>query len=359
MGKLVITGIGMVTPIGTGREEIWSSLERGYSGIRRPSRFSFSRDIYCGEINVPDFDGCIRDKRFRRAASISQFALAAAAFAMGEAGIEGNRIDDTALVMGVTHGALGYAQQLHKDLIERGADAISPIHFSESVPNAPAGNVSICFGIKGPVNTIIGGPEGAIKSLMTACRILAEGGAKRALIVTSEELNALSLTCYTRLGFTGLSEGAGAAVIENEEAATGLLPYCSITGMASECNPSNPNAALGNSINCCLDMAGLCTRDVDLVMTDQKAPIDLFLKGVPAGSIIPFTGNAFVVSVFWDILLSAMAIKKDTIPHTLIKGTAVPEHINNVMVCTSDRYGSAAAILLSGSKINRDESLFP
>ena len=184
--------------------------------------------------------------------------------------------------------------------------------------------------------------------MMTACRMLAGGAAERAVVVAAEELNELSLSYHTRLGYPFMSEGAGALVIEKEDALRDSSPYCFIAGMASECNPSSPDAALGNSIMRCLDMAKLRTSDIDLVMADEKVTDNHFIERVPIGSIIPSAGNAFAVSVLWDMLLSAMAIKEGAIPRTIIRnGAAVPVRLDNAMICTADRKGSAGAIILS------------
>ncbi|MGO9614601.1 MAG: beta-ketoacyl synthase N-terminal-like domain-containing protein [Dissulfurispiraceae bacterium] len=347
MNKLLITGTGMVSPIGTGKDGFWNAIESGSAGIGKLTRFSLAQDILCGEIRDFDLGDYISDRRFRRAAPISQFAIATTAMALEEAGAADNG-DDTALVMAITHGALGYAQAFHRDLIEGGPEAVSPIFFSDSVLNAPAGNISICFGIKGPVHTILGGPETTVKSIMTACRMLSDEEIKKAIVVSAEELNEFSLFCYTRLGFSPLSEGAGTIIIEREGAGAQSTPYCRIAGVASMCNPSDPDAALENSLNLCMDSAGLWGSDIDLVMVDSKASRNQILKGIPAATLTPFTGNAFATSVLWEVVYSAMAIRKDRISKTLIsRGGAPPARIKNVLVCTADGQGNAAAILLT------------
>jgi 3-oxoacyl-(acyl-carrier-protein) synthase len=347
MRKFIITGAAIVSPIGTGTEDIWNAIQRGVCGIRRPTKVAFKADLLCGEIRDFDLGDYISDKRFRRAAPISKFALSSVALALGEAaGSDDN--ENAALVMAITHGVLGYTQVFHKELLEDGPDAVSPIYFSDSVLNAPAGNTSICFGIRGPVLTILGGPEAAVKSMMTACRIIADGSIEKAIVVSAEELNELSLSCYRRQGFSQLSEGAGAIVIERQGAVAQSTPYCYIAGMASECNPFDPDAALENSLNLCLYRAGLRVSDIDLVMADPKASSDQLLKGVPTATIRHLTGNAFAVSVLWEVVLSAMAIKKGTVPQNVIRSGGVPsERVNNVLLCTSDRLGSAAALILS------------
>ena len=337
----------MVSPIGTGTKDIWNAIQNGTSGISRLTRFPFKEALLCGEIRDFDLGDFISDRRFRRAAPISQYALASVALALGETFVSGNS-DNTALIMAITHGALAYTQAFHKELVEGGPDAVSPIYFSDSVLNAPAGNTSICFGIKGPVHTVLGGPEAAVKSIMTACRIIADGAIDTAIVVSAEELNELSLSCYMRQGFSPLSEGAGAIVIERQAAVAQSMPYCYIAGLASECNPFDPGAALENALNLCLDRAGLSVSDIDLIMADPRASSDQKLKGLPTATLMHLTGNAFAASVLWEVVFSAMAIRKGTIPQTVVRGSRVlPERVNNVLLCTVDRLGSASALLLS------------
>src|ERR1700690_2646262 len=144
MRKLIITGAAMVSPIGIGTEAIWDAIQRGACGIRRLTKVSFKEDLFCGEIRDFDLGDYISDRRFRRAAPISQFALSSVALALGETAAASDN-ENTALVMAITHGVLGYTQVFHKELLEGGPDAVSPIYFSDSVLNAPAGNTSICF----------------------------------------------------------------------------------------------------------------------------------------------------------------------------------------------------------------------
>lgn len=347
MKRLIITGAAMVSPVGTGGDNVRHAVGSGSAGIGKPARFPFKADLLCGEISDFDLGDYISDRRFRRAALISQYALASINLALRESSAAPNN-RNAALIMAITHGALCYTQAFHKELIEGGPEAVSPIHFSDSVLNAPAGNASICFGIKGPVHTVLGGPEAAIKSIMTACRIIDGGEVGKAVVAAAEELNELSLACYTRLGFPPSAEGAGAIVIEREVEAPHSTPYCCIAGMASECNPCNPDAALQNVLNLCMDKAGLRTSDIDLVMADMNSTGDQILNGTPRASLTSLTGNAFATSVLWETVFSAMAIRKGAIPQTVIQGGGVPpERVNNVLVCTADSQGNAAALILS------------
>jgi 3-oxoacyl-[acyl-carrier-protein] synthase II len=347
MNKLIITGTGMVSPVGINPDIIWKAIEGGHSGIRRFDGTGPGNKTFCGPVGDFDLADYISDRRFRRAASISQYALAATALALRDAGHAGMATADTALIMGITHGALCYTQSFHRELVEGGPEAVSPIYFSDSVLNAPAGNVSICFGMKGPVHTVLGRNEAAIKSLITACRMLENGECRRAIVVAAEELNELSLSCYSRFGFSPLAEGAGSVLIEREPAGAQSRPYCLVAGAASQCNPADPGAALRDVLKLCLDRAELEARDIDLVMTCAKVPIDEILPDASVADLTDLTGNAFAASVMWNAVFSAMAIRKGSIPRTVIKAGASGRVVDNVLIFTADDQGNAGAVILS------------
>jgi len=347
MKKPVITGLGVVSPVGTGMVEVWNAMERGAAGMRKVTRFPFPLDISCGEITDFDLGNYVQDRRFRRTEPISQYALASTVLAMRDAGLP-EAGEDTVLFVGITHGALSYTQEFHKELTESGPEAVSPIHFSESVLNAPAGNTSICFGLRGPVHTVVGCSEAGLKALMMACRMLDEGEAERAIVSSAEELNEISLYYYTRMGLSMISEGAGTIVIEREAHTNSSAPYCYISGMGSECNPLDPESALHNALESSINRAGLKKHDIDLVLTDQNTRVGRFLKGVPTASSTRLMGNAFAVSPIWDIALSAMAIKSGALTGAILNERAgLPDGFNNLLVCGADRIGGAVSVILS------------
>lgn len=348
MKKLVLTGVGMVTPMGVGREQFWNNVVNGSSGIKRLTKFPAAHETYCGEISDFHFDVSLSDTRFRRAADISKYTLAAVNFAISDAGMKTLDDKDTALVVGITHGALNYAQAFHKTLVKEGADNISPIHFSDSVLNAPAGNTSIGFGIKGPVHTLVGGATTALKAVMLASQMMRSGVVSKSVVVSSDELNELSYYCYSRLGIDTLSEGSGALLIEKEEKTTGKTPYCYLSGMASQCNPSNLNTALYEVINQCLEKADMSPKDIDLVMTDSCVPAKLGLQDIPVGCIIPLSGKAFSLTVMLHIIVSSLAIHNGAIPKTIIRNdVSMPDYLQNMLIYSTEEDGIASAMILS------------
>lgn len=335
----VITGIGIVSPLGVGRASFWDAFAHGEPGNFRGGSVAGFR-----------FDDYIDDRRFRRIAAVSQYALAAIKLALDDAGIREAAGETTALILGVTHGALGYTQQFHRALVQEGGEAASPLLFSDSVLNAPAGNASILFGVRGPVHTLIGGAEAGIKALMTGRELLRAGTIERVIVVSAEELNELSAHCYARLGLTALAEGAAALVIENAGARAEAEPYCAVAGAAALCAPARPAAALHAAAARCLTNAAAVAESVDLVVADSAFTGAPPLPAIPTADSVPSAGYAFAVTTLWHVALAALSLKNGAAPQALLtnkhNSRTLPERLQRTLVAAEDGAGSAAAALL-------------
>jgi 3-oxoacyl-(acyl-carrier-protein) synthase len=349
--KLVISGIGPLSPLGAGRECLWQSLSEGHSGIKEISRFSSIPGAMGGEIIGVEIDDIVDDRKFRRAADVSKYAMAAIKLAITDAGLESVKGEDSAIVTAVTHGALNYTQEYHESLLTGDVEDISPILFSDSVLNAPAGNASICFGIQGAVHTIVGGTGASVKAAILAGRLMGEGRVKRAIVVSAEELNELSFYCRSKLGEPVLSEGAGAILIEGENARENTNVYCYISGFASHLNPEDREASLKTSIDKALAMAGIEKQDLNFVLSDVPPVMDTgYLNGLPSDTVSRYYGKAFCVSSMWNIIAAAYIIKQGVLPDYFMmqrKEKVSVKKIKNVLVCTLEKTGSAAAMILS------------
>ena len=103
------------------------------------------------------------------------------------------------LVVGITHGAVTYGVEFHRTLLLEGALAASPLHFSESVPNAPAGNGAIAFQIRGPVHTLIGDEPVGTQAVDLASSLLYDGCVDRCLVAGTEEWNEVVAHAYAQM----------------------------------------------------------------------------------------------------------------------------------------------------------------
>jgi 3-oxoacyl-[acyl-carrier-protein] synthase II len=351
MKRPVISGLGLLSPFGAGMEPLWQSLASGSSGIRSLSRFSSVSGALGSEITDIDLDDIIDNRKFRRAADVSKYALAAIQLAINDASLDSAAGEDSAMVTAVTHGAMNYTQAYHKSLVTGGVEDISPILFSDSVLNAPAGNASICYGIQGAVHTIVGGTAASIKAAMIACRLIREDGINRSVVVSAEEMNELSFYCRKKLGESEMSEGAGVFLIEDASVRKGRQPYCCISGYASYIDPDGPDVSFQMAVDKALSMAGIAKHDLDFALTDMPPGMCMrHLDGIPSDTVSRYTGNAFCVSSSWNIMLAAYIIYKDALPDSFIKRCEEERKLNtirNVIVCNLEETGAAAAIVLS------------
>lgn len=351
MNRPVLSGLGPITPFGAGVGPFWQALTAGSSGIRPLSRFSPGTDNQGGEISGIDLDEIIGNRSFRRVADISKYVLAAIQVALRDAGLESVAGESTALVTAVTHGAMNYTQEYHQSLVTGGVDDISPILFSDSVLNAPAGNASVCYGIQGAVHSIIGGTAASIKAAMIACGLVQESGINRAVVVSGEEMNELSFFCRKQFGWQAMSEGAGSFLIEDSADRKGMQSYCCVSGYAAHIEASGPDISLNTAVEKALAVAGIRKHDLDFALVDLPPGADARLfKGIPLDSVSRFTGNAFCVSSAWNIMLAAYMIYKDAVPESFLKGheeKRKSDTIRHGIVCSLEETGTAAAIILS------------
>ncbi len=152
--RVVITGIGLVSPLGTGTDKNWQALLRGESGIGPLTRFDVSRysTRFGGEVR--DFDPLlfIDRKEVRKMDPFIRFALAAAQFAVEDSGLPlGDLQSDRAgTYVGSGIGGLGSIEENHKILLEKGPDRVSPFFLVQSIINEASGQISIRYGAKGP-----------------------------------------------------------------------------------------------------------------------------------------------------------------------------------------------------------------
>jgi 3-oxoacyl-[acyl-carrier-protein] synthase II len=152
--RVVVTGIGFVSPLGTGTEKNWQALLRGESGIGPLTRFDFSRHATRFGGEVRDFDALrfIDRKEVRKMDLFIQFALVAAQLAVDDSDIPPGdlRNDRVGVYVGSGIGGLGSIEEWHKVLLEKGPDRISPFFLIQTIINEASGQISIRFGAKGP-----------------------------------------------------------------------------------------------------------------------------------------------------------------------------------------------------------------
>jgi len=256
--RVVITGIGLVSPMGIGVRKNWEALLRGQSGIGPITRFDASR--YSTRIagEVKDFDplAFIDKKDARKMDLFIQFALAASALAVEDAGIDPALLkgERTGVYIGSGIGGLATIEESHKTLLERGPDRVSPFFLVSIIINEASGYVSIKYRSRGPNSATATACATSTHSIGDSFRLIARGDDERMLARGHEApVTALGVAGFCALralstrndepqkasrpfdaqrdGFV-MSEGAGILLLEELEAARrrGARIYAEIVG---------------------------------------------------------------------------------------------------------------------------------
>jgi len=152
--RAVVTGIGLVTPLGVGVEPNWAALLRGESGIGPITRFDAARfsTRIAGEVRGFDPLRFIDRKDVRKMDPFIQYAVAAADLAAADAGFGAGDLDGdrTGVIIGSGIGGISSIEETHKTLLERGPDRVTPFFLIQSIINEASGQISIRFRARGP-----------------------------------------------------------------------------------------------------------------------------------------------------------------------------------------------------------------
>lgn len=256
--RVVVTGVGLVSPLGIGTEVTWDGLMAGRSGIRTVTRFDTTG--YACRIGgeVPDFDPTLYmpKKDVKKSDVFIHYALAAAEFAMKDSGfvIDENNEDRVGVLIGSGIGGLPVIEATHSILVEKGPDRVSPFFIPSLIVNMAAGLVSIKYGAKGPNSAPATACTTGLHAVGDAFRLIQTGRAEMMIAGGAESvisplafagfaaMKALSLRNdepekasrpwdKDRDGFV-MGEGAGILVLEELESARrrGAPIYAEVLG---------------------------------------------------------------------------------------------------------------------------------
>ncbi|MCF6186032.1 MAG: beta-ketoacyl-ACP synthase II [Desulfobulbaceae bacterium] len=152
--RVVITGVGLVTPLGTGTEKTWQGLVEGRSGIGPITRFDASAFAAQIAAEVTDFDPALwfEKKQARNLDHFVQYAIAAADMAWKESGLSINEENAhrIGVITGCGMGGLPTIEEYHDVYRKRGPRRITPFFIPRVIPNMPSGHISMHLGAKGP-----------------------------------------------------------------------------------------------------------------------------------------------------------------------------------------------------------------
>ncbi len=260
MKKAVITGLGVVSPIGLTVEEFWANLTAGVSGVGPITSFDPSQlhVRIAGEVKGFDPKNYMSHKEARRMERCAQFAVAVTRMALDDAALEitPENAVDVGIVMNTGGGGLNQVASEEHTLIDKGPDRVTPFFVPLMAPNMVAAQPSIQLGIQGPVISSVAACAAGTMAMVEALRLIRAGDAEVVIAGGSE-------SCLMPLAFAGLDnmhalsnrndeparasrpfdkerdgfvfgEGAAAVVVESEEyaRARGARILCELAGGA-------------------------------------------------------------------------------------------------------------------------------
>lgn len=242
--RVVVTGMSVVTALGSDLPEFWERLCAGKSGVSRLERFD------CSDFKV-NFGGEVKDfkpeehfegKEARRLDRFSQFALASAQKAVKQSGIDFSKESDPyrcGVIVGSGIGGLNEIEEQHSKLFDRGPSRVSPLMIPKLMVNAASGNISVFWGLKGPSSAVATACASASNAIGDAFRVIQHDVADVMIAGGSEAaITPMGLSGFARMGALStrmdapeaasrpfdrdrdgfvLSEGAGVVVLEEYE----------------------------------------------------------------------------------------------------------------------------------------------
>ncbi len=256
--RVVITGMGVVSPVGKNVDEFWSSLIAGKGGVQRITQFDPSQydSQIAGEVKGFDPSAYISPKKIRRIDKFVQYALVAAYQAVSDAQIDFKNEDpfQVGVLIGSGIGSLYIIQEQTKVLLEKGPSRMSPFTIPMLLINMASGQIAIAFGVKGPNSAVGTACASGAHAIGDAFKIIQRGDAQVMIAGGTEScickigvgafcaMKALSTRNdqpekasrpfdRERDGFV-IAEGAGVVILESLEHAQkrGVSIYAELTG---------------------------------------------------------------------------------------------------------------------------------
>ena len=296
--RVVITGLGAITPIGLNVSDFWNSCKEGVCGIEPISYFDTSdfKAKLAAELKGFDAKNFMDAKQAKRMEAFSQYAVAAAKEALEDAKIDMEKEDSfrVGVSVGSGIGSLQAMEREHSKLLDKGPSRVAPLLVPLMISNMAAGNVGIQFGLRGKNINIVTACATGTHSIGEAFRSIAYGEAEVMLAGGSEAsispigvagfaaLTALNTTedktrasipfDKDRNGFI-MGEGAGVLVLEELEHAKkrGAHIYAELAGYGATCDafhitsPAEDGSGAAKAMELAIKDAGMKPEDIDYV----------------------------------------------------------------------------------------------
>ncbi len=365
MRRVVVTGVGVVSALGTGIEKNWSALMAGKSGIDRITRFDAS-DLptqIAGEVKDFNPEDFIDKKEVKKMDTFIHYALAAAEIAMGDSGLQvtEENAERVGVVVGAGLGGLPAIEKYHEVLVNSGYKKVTPFFIPMLIINLAPGHISIRFGAKGPNLSTVTACATGTHSIGDAYHIIKRGDADAMIAGGAEStitplgiagfnvMKALSTrnddpTAASRPfdkgrdGFV-MAEGAGIVVLEEYEAAKkrGAKIYAEVVGYGATGDahhitaPGPDGEGAARCMKMALKGAGMNPEEVDYInahgtsthfndLYETMAIKNIFgdhAKRLMVSSTKSMTGHTLGAAGGIEAVYSLLAMDRGAVPPTI------------------------------------------
>ncbi len=404
--RVVITGVGLVTPLGVGIDSVWQRILNGESGIAPITRFDTSRHDtkFAGEVKGFEPEDYMSLKEAKRMDLFIQYALAATKIAVNDSKLDmaKEEADRVGVIVGTGLGGLPTLEKYHGILLERGPSRISPFFIPMLIANEAPGHIAIQYGMKGPNLCIVTACATGAHSIGDAARTIQYGDAD-VMVAGGTEANLTPLTVggfnamkalskrndvpdrasrpfdKDRDGFV-VAEGAGIVILEELEHALkrGARIYAEFAGYGYNGDAYHITAPCpdGDGFIRCMNMAlkdgGLSPDNVDYInahgtstdlndQTETLAIKSVFKERaykIPVSSTKSMIGHLLGAAGAVEAVFSVLAMRDNICPPTINYETPDPDcdldyvpnkarkHDINVVLSNSFGFGGTNGVLI-------------
>ena len=363
--RVVVTGMGLVTPLGTGLDNVWDQILQGKSGIAPITRFDVSRHEtkIAGEVKHFNPEDYVSHKEVKKMDLFIHYALGAAQVAFSDAKLDmtNEQSDRVGVVVGTGLGGLPTIEKYHQVLMERGPDRITPFFIPMLIANLAPGQIAMQHGIKGPNLCIVTACATGAHCIGEASRIIQYGDAE-VMVAGGTEANLTPLTVggfnamkalstrndepqkasrpfeKNRDGFI-VAEGSGIVILEELEHARtrGARIYAEVMGYGYNADayhitaPAPDGEGFVRCIRMALNDAKLAADEVDYInahgtstqlndYTETLAIKEVFgdrAKRIPVSSTKSMTGHLLGAAGAIEAIFSILSLRDQICPPTI------------------------------------------
>lgn len=401
--RICISGIGVVSPIGTGREAFWAALSDGRNGVGELDLFDRSRlrSGAAGQVRGFDAAGLLGAKGLRYVDRPSQFALAAAQLAMADAGVNRDQTppDRVGVVLGTAFGNQSSLEDCNRERIVDGPQYLSPAKFPNTPINALSYQIPIRHQMRLVNTTVSAGMNSGLDAILYATFILRRFPDSVLVCGGVEELSRNTYySCYFRNELAGtsgpelscpfdrrrngyvLGEGAAIIVVETREAlhrrsgrAIAELRGFGSAAPAPGAGLEQKVEVVATAMRSALTDSGLSPDDVDYIAAGANGQLEMDVveaqaiarvlgerrTRVPVGAVKSMTGEAYAASGGYQIASAVLALQCGVLTRTINLDEPDPActvthagqaagsvDVRHVLVSSIDRFGRAVALVV-------------